>query len=78
MLGATDLDTVLQMKPRKGGVERDNPLPRPVGHAFSDAARGIVCLPGCKCPVDKLVETSIIRKEKGVHRNQILRKKIYI
>jgi len=46
VLGASGLDTVLQVGPREGRVERDNPLPLSVGHPSSDAAQGTVGLPG--------------------------------
>ena len=48
VLGAPDLDAVLQMVPHEGRVERHNHLLRPAGHP-SDAAQDTFGLMGCKC-----------------------------
>ena len=45
VLGAPDLEAVLQMGPHKGRVERDNHLPVPAGHPSHDGAQDIVCFP---------------------------------
>jgi len=48
ILGASDLHTVLQMGPREGRVERDNPLPVPAGYLSSDGTQDTIGLPSCK------------------------------
>ena len=47
MLGAPDLDAVLEMGPHEGRVEGSNHLP--ADHTSFDAAQDIVGLPGYKC-----------------------------
>ena len=40
VLGAPDLDAVLQMEPHKGRGEKENHLPVPAGHLSSDGKMG--------------------------------------
>jgi len=42
VLRAPELDAGLQMGSHQSGVEGQNPLPRPAGHAAFDAAQGMV------------------------------------
>jgi len=48
MLGAPELDVVLQVGSHESGVKGQNPLPRPAGHASLDAAQYTVGFLGCK------------------------------
>ncbi|KAK4828585.1 hypothetical protein QYF61_027675 [Mycteria americana] len=48
VLRTPELDTVLQVGSHQSGVEGQNPLPRPAGHASCDAAQDMVGLLGCK------------------------------
>jgi len=48
VLGVPVLDTVVQLRPCKGKVERDNHLPLPAGHSSSDAAQDTIGLLGWK------------------------------
>ncbi|KAK4829762.1 hypothetical protein QYF61_006486 [Mycteria americana] len=48
MLGAPELDTVLQVGWHKSRVEGENHHPRPAGHASFDAAQDTVDFLGCK------------------------------
>jgi len=48
VLGAPELDAVLQMGPHEGRVERDSHLPAPAGHPSSDGAQDTICFPSCK------------------------------
>ena len=48
VLESPQLDTVLQIGPRKGRIERGSHLPRPPGHPSSDAAQDIAHLQSCK------------------------------
>ncbi|PKU35584.1 nipped-bhypothetical protein [Limosa lapponica baueri] len=48
MLGPLELDTVLQVGSHQCGVEGQNHLPLPAGHASSDAAQDAVRSLGCK------------------------------
>ena len=48
MLGAPELDAVLQVGSHQGGVKGQNHLPRPAGHASLDAAQDTVGFPGCQ------------------------------
>ena len=48
VLGAPDLDRVLQMGPHEGREEEDNHLLVPAGHPSSDGTRDTIGLPGCK------------------------------
>ncbi|KAK4823520.1 hypothetical protein QYF61_003029 [Mycteria americana] len=59
MLGAPELDAVLQVGPHESGVEGQNHLPQPVGHASSDAAQDIVGFLGCKHTLPGHVELLI-------------------
>ena len=47
-LGAPDRDTVLQMGPHEGRLGKNNHLPVPAGHPFSDGAQDTICFPSCK------------------------------
>ena len=49
MLGAPELDAVLQVGSHKSRVEGQNHLPRPAGHTSLDATQDTVDLLGCKC-----------------------------
>lgn len=42
-LEAPDLNVVLQVEPHEGRVERDNHLPLPDGHPFSDGTQDTIC-----------------------------------
>ena len=42
MLGAPELDAVLQVGSQESGVKGQNPFPRPAGHAALDAAQDTV------------------------------------
>lgn len=48
VLGAPDLDVVLHLGPRGGGVEEDNPLLHAAGHSFSGGAQDATGLLDCK------------------------------
>ncbi|KAK4827794.1 hypothetical protein QYF61_021747 [Mycteria americana] len=48
MLGAPELNAVLQVGSHKSRVEGENPPPRPAGHASFDAAQDTVGSLGCK------------------------------
>ncbi|KAK4811312.1 LOW QUALITY PROTEIN: hypothetical protein QYF61_024448 [Mycteria americana] len=48
VLRAPELDAVLQVRSHQSGVEGQNPLPRPAGHASFDAAQDTVGLLGCE------------------------------
>jgi len=48
MLGAAELDTGLQVGSDESGVNGQNPLPWPAGHASLDAAQDTVGFLGCK------------------------------
>ncbi|KAK4815575.1 LOW QUALITY PROTEIN: hypothetical protein QYF61_004092 [Mycteria americana] len=48
VLRAPELDAVLQVRSHQSGVEGQNHLPRPAGHASFDAARDTVGLLGCE------------------------------
>ena len=48
MLGALELDTVLQVGSYKSGVEGENHLPRPGGHTSFDAAQDVIGFLGCE------------------------------
>ncbi|KAK4828770.1 hypothetical protein QYF61_000795 [Mycteria americana] len=48
MLGAPEVNVVLQVGSHESGVEGENHLPRPAGHASFDAAQDTVGLLGCK------------------------------
>jgi len=49
VLGASGLDSVLQMGPHEGRVEGGNHLPLPAGHHSFDSTQDTVGLLGCKC-----------------------------
>jgi len=59
MLRAPELDTELQVGSHKSGVKRQNPLPRPAGHASPYAAQDMVGFLGCKCTLPAHVELLI-------------------
>jgi len=46
MLGASELDAVLQVGARENAVKGQNPFPRPAGHPSLDAAQDTVCFLG--------------------------------
>jgi len=48
MLRAPELDAGLQVGSHESGVKGQNHLPRPAGHASSDAAQNAVGLLGCE------------------------------
>jgi len=48
VLGTPRLDAVLQLGCRETGLQGENRLPRPVGHATFDAAQGVVGFLDCK------------------------------
>ena len=48
VLGAANLNGVLQLRPHKGRVEGGNQLPRPAGHPSSDGTQGTIAFLGCK------------------------------
>ncbi|KAK4811347.1 hypothetical protein QYF61_027576 [Mycteria americana] len=48
ILGAPELNTVLQVGSHESGVEGENHFPRPAGHAFFDAAQDTIVFLGCK------------------------------
>jgi len=48
MLGAPELDAGLQVGSHQSGVEGQNHLSRPAGHAGEDAAQDTVGLLGCE------------------------------
>jgi len=47
VLRAPELDAGLQMRSHQSGVEGQNALPLPAGHASFDAAQYTVCFLGC-------------------------------
>ena len=49
MLGAPELDAVLQVGSHQSRVKGQNPLPRPAGHSSLDAAQDTVGFLGCEC-----------------------------
>jgi len=49
VLGTPELDTGLQVGSHQSGVEGQNHLPRPAGHASLDAAQDTVGRLGCEC-----------------------------
>ncbi|KAK4815509.1 LOW QUALITY PROTEIN: hypothetical protein QYF61_003067, partial [Mycteria americana] len=48
VLRAPELDAILQVRSHQSGVEGQNHLPRPAGHASFDAAQDMVGLLGCE------------------------------
>jgi len=48
VLGSPELDTGLQVGSQQSGVEGQNPLSQPAGHAALDAAQDTVGLLGCE------------------------------
>jgi len=48
VLRSPDLDSGLQVGSHQSGVEGQNHLPQPAGHAALDAAQGTVSLLGCE------------------------------
>jgi len=48
VLGAPELDAVLQVRSHQSGAKGQNHLPQPAGHAAFDAAQDTVGLLGCK------------------------------
>ncbi|KAK4827563.1 hypothetical protein QYF61_019187 [Mycteria americana] len=59
MLRPPELHAVLQMGSHKSGVEGQNHLPQPAGHASFDAAQDTVGFLGCKCTLPGHVELLI-------------------
>jgi len=59
MLGAPELDAVLQVGSHQSRVEGQNHLPQPAGHASLDVAQDTVGLLGCKCTLPVHVELLI-------------------
>ncbi|KAK4811172.1 hypothetical protein QYF61_019803 [Mycteria americana] len=49
VLGTPKLDAVLQVGSQESGVEGENHLPRPAGHASFDAAQDTIGFLGCEC-----------------------------
>jgi len=49
VLGAPELDAVLQVGTHESRVGGQNHLPRPAGHASLDATQNMIDLLGCKC-----------------------------
>ena len=58
-LGTPELDAVLQGGSHESGIEGENPLPRPAGHASFDAAQDTVGFLGCKRTLPAHVELLI-------------------
>ncbi|PKU47477.1 hypothetical protein llap_2217 [Limosa lapponica baueri] len=58
MLGAPELDAVLQLGTYKSGVEGENHLPQPAGHD-SDAVQDAIGFLGCQCTLPAHVELLI-------------------
>ncbi|KAK4819924.1 hypothetical protein QYF61_015299 [Mycteria americana] len=56
VLRAPELDAVLQVRSHQSRVEGQNHLPRPAGHASSDAAQDVVGLLGCECTLSAHVQ----------------------
>lgn len=54
-----DLETVLQIGPYKGRVEREDHLPLPTGHTFVDEGQDSVGSLGCKCALPDPVQLFI-------------------
>jgi len=59
MLGAPELDAVLQVGSHKSGVKGQNHLSQPVGHVSLDAAQDMVGFLGCKHTLPAHVELLI-------------------
>ena len=59
MLGAPEVDTVLQARSRESRVEGQNHLPWPVGHNCLDAIQDMIGHLGCKHMLFDHVESSI-------------------
>jgi len=59
MLGAPELDAVLQVVSHESGVKGQNHLPRPAVQASPDAAQDTVGLLGCKRRLSAHVELLI-------------------
>ncbi|KAK4828307.1 LOW QUALITY PROTEIN: hypothetical protein QYF61_025319 [Mycteria americana] len=59
MLGAPQLNTVLQVGSHKSGVEGQNHLPQPTSHTSFDAAQDATGFVGCKCTLLGHVELLI-------------------
>ncbi|PKU42021.1 hypothetical protein llap_7679 [Limosa lapponica baueri] len=59
ILGAPELDAVLQMESHQSGVEGENHLPQPAGHASFDTTQDAVGLLGCECTLSTHVELLI-------------------
>ena len=64
MLGALELDTVIQVGSHESGVEGQNHLPPPAGHASLDAAQDMVGFLDCKRTLPAHVELLIHQREK--------------
>jgi len=61
VLGAPELNTILQVGSRENRVEGQNHLPQPAGHASLDATQRTVGLLGCKHTLLAPVESCINR-----------------
>jgi len=59
MLGAPELDAVLQVRSHKSGVKGQNHLPQSAGHTSLDAAQDTVGFLGCKRTLPAHVELLI-------------------
>ena len=59
VLGAPELDTVLQVRFHERRVEKQKHLPRPAGHTSLDATQDTVGPLGCKRTLPALVESLI-------------------
>jgi len=59
MLGAPELDAILQVGSHESRVKGRNPLPRPTGHPSLDAAHDTVGFLGCRCTLLAHVELLI-------------------
>ncbi|KAK4806146.1 hypothetical protein QYF61_001069 [Mycteria americana] len=56
VLGTPELDAVLQVGSHERGVEGENRLPRPAGHASFDAAQDTIGFLGCECTLPAHVQ----------------------
>ena len=59
MLGATELDAVLQVGSHESRIEGQNHLPQPARHSSLDATQDTVGILGCKRTLPAHVESSI-------------------
>jgi len=63
VLGATELDTGLQVGSHQSRAEGQNHLPRPTGHAAFDAVQDTVGFLGCECILPGRVELTESQRE---------------